>query len=166
MLFACGPKYGPDLEAECANAVGHQACDFSLQDQHGKSFQLYDEQWHGKYIAIDFSTMWCGPCMQAASELQEVSDAHEDLLYLTVLYETWDIRDPTVEDVAMWADTFGIKEPVLTGSRSMLGPPPDQWEVSYIPQYYLLDRNYIIRDKFYGTDDLESKLEAITKEDG
>ena len=167
MLFACGPKYGPDLEAECANAVGHQACYLTLRDQHNKSFQLYDEQWYGKYIAIDFSAMWCRPCMFAAQHVQEVADSNPDVLYLTVLYETWDFRVPTHEDAALWSDTFGVLEPVLAGSRDMLGSPPEEWEVRYIPTYYLLDRNYIIKDTFTGSNQLElqAKINALVEVD-
>ena len=167
-LLSCGPKVGPDPKAECSNEIGYQACDFTLQDQSDQTFHFYDEVHHGNYFIIDISAMWCIPCMVAASNVQKVADSNEDLLYTTILYETWDGRTPTPDDCALWAETFEIDEPVLAGSRDLMGDPPDKWVVPSIPMFYLVDQRYIIQDAFSSGDpaELDRRVEAlITNED-
>jgi thiol-disulfide isomerase/thioredoxin len=152
VLVGCGPKVGPDSAKQCQNTVGEQACNIVLKDQNNQVFDLYAKKHHGKYIALDFSTMWCGPCQFVASHLQGVADENPDLLYVTVLYENLQLNDPDQEDLKLWTETFGIQEPVLAGSRSMVGNAPSEWEVYYIPTYFLLDQQYVIQSNFTGAD--------------
>ena len=106
---------------DCSHMVGDHPCDFTLKDQNGDDFSLYDN--YGSVIVLDFSTMWCYYCKVAASTVQSVQDTYnsQGFLYVTILIE--DASGDTVEqdEVTQWADAYGITTaPVLVGDRSMV----------------------------------------------
>ena len=72
---------------ECGYNQGDHMCDFSLVDQNGDHFDLYDHI--GDPIILDYSSMWCGYCQVAAGSVTSVQDyyADHDLLYVTILIE-------------------------------------------------------------------------------
>ena len=123
----------------CSQRIGDHPCDFTLKDQDGNDVSLYD--FYGDTIVIDFSVMWCGPCMSAASEVQEVKDRYEaeGLTYLTVLIETSIGEEPEAEDCKEWADAYGISEPVLAGNRDMIDTSSmNGWDISGWPTFYFI----------------------------
>jgi len=150
--------------ALCGYQEGDVACDFILVDQHGNTVTLYD--YHGKAIVLDFSAMWCGPCQFAAKETQALQDKYgENLAYLTVLIENLQqVSPPTQEDLQMWANNFGIKAPILAGSRSMLHPTGDDgWRLYAWPTFVFIDYDMTIIEYLTGFSKttLESKVEKL-----
>mgnify|MGYP003628681067 CR=1 FL=1 len=138
----------------CGQRVGDHPCNFSLVDQHGKNIELYD--YHGKVIVIDFSTMWCGVCVQIATKGDELVAEHgaDNVIWLTVLIENATGNPPTGEDLSQWADTFGITVPVLAGDRSMIdysattGYPIAAW-----PTLVIIDREMVLQHGISGWSD-------------
>ena len=129
----------------CSYEQGNHACDFTLQDQNGDDWNLYDH--YGKTIVLDFSTMWCGYCQYAAKEVREVQDVYaDDLIYVTVLIENLGGMPPDVDDLNDWATIFGITNaPVLGGSRDMLeSAGTDGWYVTSWPTFYFLTDELVI----------------------
>jgi thiol-disulfide isomerase/thioredoxin len=108
---------------DCGYQQGEHMCDFSLQDQNGDDFDLYD--YIGQPIVLDYSTMWCGYCQVAAADVSAISANYSeyDLLYVTILIENTLGEPADVADCDDWASIFGIIDaPVLAGSRELIDP--------------------------------------------
>lgn len=103
-----------DLQPDYSYAKGSVMPDLRMKDQNGDEVSLW--QFCGKVIAIDLSTMWCGPCRQLASHVQETQDDYdgEGFVYLTMLPENTSGDVPNRGDLNDWANLFGIETPVLS----------------------------------------------------
>jgi len=135
----------------CSQNFGDHPCNFTLKDQDGNDVSLYD--YYGDTIVIDFSVMWCGPCQVAASEVQEVKDAYEaeGFTYLTVLVETQQGEAPDSADCKYWADTYGISEPVLSGSRDMIDYSSTQgWLIQSWPTFFFITDEMVLNTSLRG----------------
>lgn len=136
---------------DCSQQIGDHPCDFSLLDQDGNQFNLYDH--HGKIIILDFSAMWCGPCMMAATEVEHLQEKYGDkIVYVTILIENENGNQPSTADLKRWADHFGIESaPVLGGSRSLISSDPSAgWAVGGWPQFYIIDQDLMLVQSFKG----------------
>ena len=135
----------------CSQEVEDHPCDFSLVDQNGDTFNLYDH--HGKIIILDFSAMWCGPCMMAATEVEELQKKYgDDIVYVTVLIENQNHNPPTKKDLEKWAEHFGIElAPVLGGSRSMMSSDSKKgWPITAWPSFFIIDQDMVLVEAFKG----------------
>ena len=178
LLLGCKPSKVTIEETEepspitwdtCGYQVGDHLCNFTLVDQNGDTFDLYEN--FGKPIVIDFSTMWCGYCQVAAQEVDAVSDkySNSDLVYITILIENYYGNSPTTEDCASWADMFGIiKSPVLSGERSLIDYPDGLTgvPVSGWPTFLFLNSDLTIDSMLtgYGSDSIDYKIQGILPE--
>jgi len=102
----------PDLVAE-GYQRGEVFPDLRMQDQHGEQVAFW--QWYGMVVAVDISTMWCGPCQGLAAEVDHTWNDYRDegFMYLTMMPENVSGQPPTNEDLNVWADRFEITAPVL-----------------------------------------------------
>lgn len=57
---------------------GDKATDFTAFDVNNKNHSLSDIK--GKYVLLDFSSTYCGPCIESLDELQKVSDKFKNNL--------------------------------------------------------------------------------------
>ncbi|MFM2245528.1 MAG: hypothetical protein RL071_1602 [Pseudomonadota bacterium] len=101
-----------ELEGE-GFGVGQVLPDLRLLDQHGEETATW--QWYGMVVAIDVSTMWCGPCRGLAAEVDATWADYRDqgFMYLTLLPQDQAGEIPDNADLNAWADQFGITAPVL-----------------------------------------------------
>lgn len=53
-----------------------QVPDFTMQDTHGKTWNLYTELASGKAVMLDFFATWCGPCKSSTPALQQMWTQH------------------------------------------------------------------------------------------
>ncbi|MDB4337400.1 TlpA family protein disulfide reductase [bacterium] len=174
---ACGPA---DLEVQgsdtvdevnlitwdqCGYQKGDHMCDFTLKDQNGQSFSLYENV--GNPIVIDYSTMWCGYCQVAAQEVTEIETKYKEsgLIYVTILIEDTSGQPTDEADCASWSSVFGIIDaPVLAGSRDLIdateesGPAISGW-----PSFLFLDKELVITSfmRGYSKPGLESGIQTI-----
>lgn len=102
-----------DIEAQGWNE-GDIVKDARLIDQNGDVVSLW--QFYGQVIALDISTMWCGPCQLLAREVDEVQEEyeHEGFIYLTMMPENIDGDIPTIENLNQWAERNGVTAPILS----------------------------------------------------
>jgi thiol-disulfide isomerase/thioredoxin len=93
--------------------VGDTLPDACLSDQYGATVDLW--QLYGRVWVLDVSTGWCAPCRQLAEEAPGIIEdyADEAFNYVTVMPQNVVSEPPTTEDVAEWADEYGITQPVL-----------------------------------------------------
>jgi thiol-disulfide isomerase/thioredoxin len=102
-----------ELEGE-GFGVGQVLPDLRLLDQHGEETATW--QWYGMVVAIDVSTMWCGPCRGLAAEVDATWADYRDqgFMYVTLLPQDQAGEVPDNADLNAWADQFGISAPVLS----------------------------------------------------
>lgn len=102
-----------ELEGE-GFGVGQVLPDLRLLDQHGEETATW--QWYGMVVAIDVSTMWCGPCRGLAAEVDATWADYRDegFMYVTLLPQDQAGEVPDNADLNAWADQFGITAPVLS----------------------------------------------------
>jgi thiol-disulfide isomerase/thioredoxin len=150
---------------ECGYNVGDHMCNFSLVDQNGDEFHLYD--YIGKPIVLDYSTIWCGYCQVAAQDVEQtqLDNASSELLYVTILIENQSGAPPSITDCENWSSIFGIiSAPVLGGSRDLIdtsgetGVPVSGW-----PTFLFLDKEMIIKDvlRGYSKESLDYKIQSL-----
>ena len=115
----------PITWSDCSNKIGDHPCDFTLLDQNGDAWTLYDN--FGKIVVLDLSAAWCYYCQVAATDAQVIQDryASDDVIYVTLLLEDFEGNPGSVELSDLWATQFGISAPILAGSRDMLNADPD-----------------------------------------
>ena len=103
---------------DCSMNIGEHPCNFTLKDQNNKDVELYD--FYGEFVILDFSVEWCGPCQAAASGITETKQKYPNINYITILVENISGEEPSISNLQAWANSFGISEPVLKGSRDIL----------------------------------------------
>ena len=138
--------------SDCSPAIGDHPCDFSLIDQDGNTFQLYDN--YGKVILLDFSAMWCGVCQNIGVHAQEYTEefGDYDFIWVTILIDNFQGSPPTEIEIDSWCDTHGIEDsPVLSGDRSMIdGTGEAGWPISSWPTIVIIDREMKISNGING----------------
>jgi len=159
----------PITWAECSQTVGDHPCDFTLKDQNGNDWTLYES--YGDVILLDFSTEWCGYCNLSAESIQGIADAYEEhgVTVVTVLLEDGYGNPGSVDLAASWADRYGIDAPVLAGSRDMISDDPTLgWPITGFPRYYFINREMVLwhGQAGYNDDSLEAVLRAMLNIEG
>lgn len=153
MLLGCTPSLegdgNPAEFANCNQKIGSHPCDFSLSDQNGQEWNLYDH--YGTTMVLDFSTMWCGPCQIAAQSVAEhqryySSQGHE-FLWVTILIDDIMGESVTVDEAKLWADTFEIIDsPVLVGNRSFQDETEQYgFYLTSWPTFYIIDDEMTVK---------------------
>lgn len=136
----------------CGQQEGEHPCDFSMVDQNGDTFSLYDH--YGKVIVIDFSTMWCGVCNQMAHHAQTFTNDYESkgFVWATVLVDDSQGNPPDASDLSTWCSLYGIDDAyVLAGDRSIIdysattGYPIQAW-----PTFVVIDREMVLQHGLRG----------------
>lgn len=124
-------------------------CNFRLVDQHGNNVELYD--FEGSVIMLDFSTMWCYWCNVAAAHTQEFHDSSESFSVLTILLEDSTSDEVDIADLQAWASSHGISSaPILAGNSDLIGTNINEWNVSGLPTFFFIDKNFYVRKLFPG----------------
>ena len=101
-----------------------------LLDQWGDMVDLYDFTGQGKYIAVDISAVWCGPCNQLARAIANGNPnagwgsapekVHNgDLIWMTILGQDANGRIPTLSVLEEWYANYpDDKVPVFADTES------------------------------------------------
>jgi subtilisin-like proprotein convertase family protein len=99
--------------------VGNIAHDFALQDQNGNPVKL--SQFKGKYVLLQWSSVWCGPSQvevpQDRDEVKALNDGNVmgvEVVYLQVLLDGPTPNVPSTQKNAQnWVNHFSLTTPVL-----------------------------------------------------
>jgi len=144
----------PITWTECGHDMGDHPCDFTLKDQNGDDWNLYEN--YGSLIVLDFSAEWCYYCQVAAADAQTVQDAYADegLIYVTLMIENSSGNPPSESMISQWADYYGIDAPVLLGSRDLLNTGDGEgWSIGGWPTFYFINKEMVIRKGMQGYSD-------------
>lgn len=164
-----GETASPNPPTEpCASLLGLQPCDFMAIDENGDEVAFHSLI--GKPVILDLSTMWCGPCNVAASEVQEVQNNYPGLSYVTILIENSTGAAPTAADLQLWKSLHEIDAaPVWGASRDIITSNPietvGEFYLAGWPTFYFFDDELRIVGYQKGFDSgiIEGWAESLTQ---
>lgn len=150
-------------EAEVANMTikpGEPAPDFTLTDVYGSEYALSD--FRGKPVVLNIWATWCPPCRLEIPDLVEFAREHDgEAVVLSISV------DEPGEDVAGFAEEFGVNYPVLLDDG--------ETALSYlrvgrgIPQTYFIDAEGIVQGHILGAagrETFEARFARLVSADG
>ena len=137
---------------DCGYGVGVHTCNFTLLNEEGVEVSLYD--FYGKTIILDFSTMWCYYCQQAAYEIPETMELfkEDDIVYMSLLVEDWSGETPSQDDLIEWVNNFELEAPVLSAPRDEMIDVTgvEGFDVSSWPAFFFIDKEMVMNSYIRG----------------
>ena len=112
------------------------APNFELTALTGETIRL--DQFHGQPLLLTIAATWCPGCRAEAPVLEELHQAHPELVILMV-----DSKE-SPEIVQQFADEFGITHPILLDRDVAV---MDLYQVFAIPTVLFIDEDGMIRAK-------------------
>lgn len=125
-----------------------------LVDQFGEEVDLHDFAGQGKYLMLDVSAIWCGPCNGLASwlsggrddygyesawpEIKELVESHS-VFWVTILVQDLYGATPELDDIQGWYEDYEDPwVPVLADDETWITIAP-----AY-PSMYLFDPDMML----------------------
>ena len=150
LLIAMGPNPSAGPGRDAATAAGTEknsvskAPDFTLKDIHGRALSLSSLK--GKVVLINFWATWCPPCK---AEMPSMNKLYHDLRAqgFEVIAISTDTSLSTIKD---FLAENRLDFPVLFDEDKTV---TRQYHVFSMPTTFLVDRNGMIVEKFYGEED-------------
>jgi hypothetical protein len=106
---------GAEDYAGAGAAVGEKLGSWSLLDQHGCRTDW--RQFLGSVTMLDVSSVWCGPCNEAAATSMEVFEAiraeNKASYLITVLVQDEFAGPASVADAEEWSEGYSLEYPVV-----------------------------------------------------
>lgn len=137
--------------------IGQIAPDFEQPNQHGKSVKL--SAFRGKYVLLEFSSSWCGPCRTMNPQLVKLYNKFKNKDFEIISVST-DVNRQT------WLKTIkddGLIWPQLSDLKGQQNEVAMLYNVNAIPHNFLIDKQgKIIEDNVY-PDQLAEKLDTLLK---
>jgi len=161
LSFSCSnPNTGPITWTDCGGNVTDHACNFSLMDQTGDDWTLYDH--YGSIIVLDFSAMWCGYCQKAAIVAQSIQDKYKnnDVIWVTILLQNNYGQQPGLDDLTEWTTAFDMTTaPVLSGNTDIIDKTArNGFNVRTWPGIVIIDRDMKIVYELAGWNEMQIKF--------
>lgn len=79
-----------EIEQSKKMAAGQPFIDFEGEDIQGNKVKLSDYVGRGKYVIVDYSASWCGPCKAEMPNLAEIYQAYQGEHFDMVTVMVWD----------------------------------------------------------------------------
>jgi peroxiredoxin len=131
--------------------------DFTQDDTTGKPIRL--SSYRGKYVLVDFWASWCGPCRQENPNVVANYNRFKSKNF-TVLGVSLDkTKSAWVDAIAMDGLTWGH----VSDLKGWTNAVAQQYQITSIPQNFLIGPDGKIIAKNLRGPALESKLESILK---
>ena len=163
LLIAMGPNPPTGGSRDTAspgdaeNNVNSKAPDFSLKDAHGRSLSL--SSLRGKVVLINFWATWCPPCKAEMPSMNRLYNEIRNRGFEIVAIST----DNSLSTVKDFLARNRIDFQVLFDETKSV---TRQYHVFSMPTTFLIDRNGMIVEKFYGEEDwtdpaIRKKIEKL-----
>ena len=131
---------------DCSFNGGDHICNFRLPTAADTADEIYDH--YGEITVIDLSSMWCGPCQQAAGDINDIKERVGGVEWITIIIENEAGRSPSSYDGRRWGNAFNLDyEDIWLGSSGLIDPhngaygfPLQSW-----PYFVILDADLRIR---------------------
>lgn len=120
------------INAARKTASGCPFIDFSAQDVEGNSVSLSDYVGKGKYVIVDFSASWCGPCKAEMPYLTEVYNKYKGENFDMVSVMVWD----KPENSKKMLKEFDVNWKAMIGAGMK---PMELYGINGIPRIMLFD---------------------------
>ena len=141
--------------------IGERAPDF-LGVADGKEVRLTDldgrpvriDDFRGRPLWINFWATWCPPCQQETPDLRAAYEANR-ASGLVVLAISIQEAEPTVRD---YATRYGLTYDIALDTK---GAVMATYGVFGLPTHYVVDRDGVIRDRYFGPLSREQMEERI-----
>jgi peroxiredoxin/outer membrane murein-binding lipoprotein Lpp len=152
-----GTAYGNEIKEMKKTAIGAIAPDFSMADTANKMVALHD--FRGKYVLLDFWASWCGPCRAENPNIVKAYEAYKGKNF-TILGVSLDLSrnnwlKAIHDDHLDWTQVSDLK--FWQNGAAQL------YSIRGIPQNYLIDPQGKIVARNIQGDDLNKKLQEISK---
>ena len=112
---------------------------FQLRDQHGDTMCF--SQLLGHVLIVDASTVWCGPCNEAAAESAALWEEMKDYgpsFITTLLVQNAFSQPATVADAEAWVAQYAIEYPVVVDQGEQTA---QDWGVTSYPLFLFIAPN-------------------------
>ena len=133
-------------------ALAATAPNFNALDNLGNVVQL--SSFAGKYVLLDFWASWCPPCRQESPTLVRLYNAFKDKNFTIISISVDDNKEKWLAAV----QKDGLVWPNVSELDGWKSPLATLYNVSAIPNSFLLDKEAKIIAKNLRGKDLESKL--------
>lgn len=128
---------------------GSTVADFTVTDIEGHVHNLYDLTAQGKYVFLDFFTLWCAPCQETAPLWAELYQSY-GCNGANVVCISLDYENNTAAEIQAYSDTYcgsWAHPPVVTDALSL----SDVFGVGTAPTYCLIGPNNVMINNFIWT---------------
>lgn len=141
-------KYARVVEVflkEKISTIGDKYHDFEALNQKDKKIKFSEIK--GKYTLLDFTSAFCGPCIQAAKELVEINKNYSDSL--TIISFS---GDPKKDVWLKSLDRDKVTWTSLWDGKGQFSETSIKYGIQGVPSFVLINTNGIIIDKWTGYD--------------
>ncbi len=145
------------LEGFKSTSIGSVAPEISLPGINGEEQSLFDLR--GKYVLVDFWASWCPPCRHEAPVLVNIYNKYKDKGF-EIFSVSMDKNEPawkkaSVVDGIIWPNVSNLK------GWDDKNSPVHKYEVTDIPNNFLIDPDGVIIAKRLRGEELDKKLSEI-----
>ena len=142
IAISCAKPLDPITWKKCGQSVGLHPCNFTLKNQEGNDWTLYDS--YGTPILVEFSAEWCYWCHEASASIAQLKKIY-NFKHVTILLESRTGKPADQRLAKKWADLYNSSEPVLYGWDADFG-----WPFEGLPSFYMISDKMLITQKIDG----------------